>query len=216
MSSPKEAHLFSRADYSPHWSPAYIDELYAPFFKHCGGAKLRGEATPIYMFLPDVAGELKRYNPALKLIVLLRDPAERAISNYYMQRAEGRERAPLWRALLAEPWRLWRCKEPRGKGSAYRRHSYRARGLYSLQLRNIYRHFPPRQVLVLSSRELLEDHASVLRRVFAFLGVEDVQMRPRIVLSGDRFGKQDHPLIKALLRASYVFERWRARGLYRL
>ena len=43
------------------------------------GVRIRGEATPIYLFFPEIAPELKRYNPRFKVIVLLRDPVERAI-----------------------------------------------------------------------------------------------------------------------------------------
>ncbi|MXY05643.1 MAG: sulfotransferase domain-containing protein [Gammaproteobacteria bacterium] len=217
MSSPKEVQLFSGPDYSSEWSPQEIDRRYAPWFRHCPGANVRGEVTPIYLFFPEVAAELKRYNPDLKLIVLLRDAAERAISNYYMQRARGKEKAPLWLALLAEPWRLRRCANPRGWGSATRVCSYRARGLYSLQLRNLHRHFPSNQVLIVRSRDLQQDHHAVLRRVFAFLGVaEDVQIPKRTALPGDLHGKRRHPILSWMLRLSYLAERWRARGLYDL
>ena len=43
---------------------------------------MRGEATPVYLFLPEVAAELARYNPHLKVIVVLRDPAERATTTW--------------------------------------------------------------------------------------------------------------------------------------
>ena len=98
---------------------------------------LRG-ATPIYLFLPAVAGELKRYNPGLKLIVLLRDPVERAISHFYMEKNRDKEHLPLWLALLAEPFRLRRREDASHVDSHLRRHAYRRRGLYSLQLRNLY------------------------------------------------------------------------------
>ena len=143
MSKPKEVQLFSGPDYSPEWSPEEIDRRYAPCFSHRSDVKVRGEATPVYMYFPEVASELQRYNPELKLIVLLRDSAERAISNYYMEKARGREKAPLWLALLLEPWRLPRCANRRAWGSMTRVCSYRSRGLYSLQLRNLLRHFPP-------------------------------------------------------------------------
>ena len=106
MPKPKEVHLFSAPSYSPNWSPAEIDHRYAPWFAHCPDAQKFREVTPAYLFLPDVAPELKRYNPRLKLIVLLRDSAERTLSHYYMQRARGKERLPISLALLAEPWRL--------------------------------------------------------------------------------------------------------------
>ncbi len=217
MSSPKEVQLFSGPEYSPKWSPHEIDRRYAPWFRHCPEAAVRGEATPIYLFFPEVAVQLKRYNPDLKLIVLLRNAAERAVSNYYMQRARGKEKAPLWLALLAEPWRLRRCANPRDWGSATRVFSYRARGLYSLQLRNLHRHFPRHQVLIVRSRDLQQDHEAVLRRVFAFLGVaENVDMPRRTALPGERHGKRRHPILSWLLRLSYLAERWRARGLYDL
>ena len=217
MSSPKEVQLFSSPDYSSNWSPQQIDRRYAPWFQHCSEAEVRGEVTPIYLFFPEVAAELKRYNPDLKLIVLLRDAAERAISNYYMQRARGKEKAPLWRALLAEPWRLRRCANSRDWGSPTRVCSYRARGLYSLQLRNLHRHFPRHQVLIVRSRDLQQDHQAVLRRVFAFLGVaEDVEMPRHTALPGELHGKRRHPILSGLLRLSYLAERWRARGLYDL
>ena len=217
MSSPKEVQLFSGPEYSSEWSAEEIDRRYAPWFRHCPDAEVRGEVTPIYLFFPEVAAELKRYNPKLKLIVLLRDPVERAISNYYMQRARGKEKAPLWRALLAEPWRLRGRANPRDWGSAARVCSYRARGLYSLQLRNLHRHFPRHQVLVVRSRDLLHDHQAVLRRVFNFLGVaENVEMPRRTALPGERHGKRRHPILSALLRLSYLAERWRSRGLYEL
>ena len=138
MASPKEAHLFDSPKYSSDWTPEQIDERYRPFLEHCTGAAVRGEATPIYMFLPEIAGELKRYNPDLKLIVLLRDPVERAISHFYMEKNRDKEHLPLWLALLAEPFRLRRREDAKHVDSHLRRHSYRRRGLYSLQLRNLY------------------------------------------------------------------------------
>ncbi len=217
MSLPKEAQLFSGPEYSSNWSPQEIDRRYAPWFRHCLDTEVRGEVTPIYLFFPEVAAQLKRYNPELKLVVLLRDPVERAISNYYMQRARGKEKAPLWLALLAEPWRLRRCANPREWGSATRVCSYRTRGLYSLQLRNLQWHFPRQQVLIVRSRDLAQDHQAVLRRVFNFLGVaENVEIPERTAMLGDRHGKRRHPILSALLRLSYLAERWRARGLYEL
>ena len=49
---------------------------------------------------------IARYNPAMRWIVLLREPAERALSHHHMERSRGRERWPLWLALLLERWRL--------------------------------------------------------------------------------------------------------------
>ena len=219
MADPKETHLFDAPDYSGDWRPEEIDERYRPSFEHCPGATIRGEATPIYMFLPEVARDLHRYNPDLKLIVLLRDPVERAISHYYMERARGDERLPLWLALLSEPFRLRRCRDARQADSAMRRHSYRRRGLYSLQLRNLYRHFDRGRVLVIRTQDLLQRHDAVLRQVFSFLGVsEDVRIAPGTIYPDTPRkggGAGAHRVASWLLRLSYLAESVRLRALLR-
>jgi len=216
MASPKEVHLFDSPDYSTAWTAEDIDERYMPHFRHCTGAAIRGEATPIYMFLPGIAPELRRYNPDLKLIVLLHDPVERAISHFYMETNRGQEHRPLWLALLSEPVRLRRCRAARAYGSAMRVCSYRRRGLYSVQLRNLYRFFDKDRVLIVRTRELLQRHDVVLRRVFAFLGVsEHLRIEPEIVFKGDRGGRKHH-VVSALLRVSYLAELARLYALLRV
>ena len=228
MSSTKECHLFDAPDYSPDWTPEQIDEHYRPHFSSPGTPTfesgtptfkgtpalkgtiaddlVRGEATPIYVFLPEIASELKRYNPDLKLIVLLRDPVERAVSHYYMEKNKGYEQLPLWRALLCESRRLRRCVNPRQRGSAWRRHSYRRRGLYSVQLRNLFRHFDAAQVMLLRAEDLARHHDEALKRAFEFLEVgEHPGIGPQTVFEGDRDGRR-HPLVSCLLRLSFLPE----------
>ena len=216
LASPKEVHLFDAPHYCADWTPEQIDKRYGSRFEHCTDARILGEATPSYMFVPEIGRDLQRYNPELKLIVLLRDPVERAISHYYMEKGRGRERRPLWFALLREPFRLRRCRNARVPGSVTLRCSYRTRGLYSLQLRNLYRFFDPDQVLIVRSRELLERHDAVLRRVFSFLGVsENVCVTPEIVFKGER-GGTTHRTVSWMLRLTYVAEFARLRTLLRV
>ena len=215
MSSPKELHLFDRPDYSTDWTPEEIDVRYRRAFDGDGGTRVRGEATPVYLFFPEIARELARYHPGLKLIVLLRDPAERAISSYYYQKNRGRERRPLWLALLLEPLRLRRPHSPRAFGSITRVCGYRRRGLYSRQLRNLFRHFDREQVLVLRTRDLELHHDAVLRRVFAFLGVDEaVRVEPERANQADRGGRR-HRVVSWLLRLTYLVEFARMRALAR-
>ena len=213
MASPKEAHMFDSPRYSRDWSPSQIDARYRPCFEHCPGVRIRGEATPIYLFLPEIARELARYNPELRVIVLLREPVERAISQFYMEKERDRERLPLWLALLSEPFRMRRCRGARAIPLALRRHSYRSRGLYSLQLRNLYRFFDRDRVLILRTEDLLRRHDAVLRKVFVFLGVsEQVRIPPETVFEGERDGRR-HRVVSWLLRLSYLAESARMRSL---
>ena len=215
MSNPKEVHLFDQSNYSPGWTVEQIDTRYRPCFEDRAGVRICGEATPVYLFFPEIARELKRYNPELKLIVVLRDPVERAISSYYLEKNRGREPRPLWRALLMEPLRMRRCRDPLAFGSLTRVCSYRRRGLYSLQLRNLYRSFDREQVLIVRSRDLSRHHDAVLRRVFAFLGVsEEVRIAPEFVNHAERAGRT-HRVVSWLLRLSFLPEFVRMRTMAR-
>ena len=212
MSSQKEVHLFDAPDYLAGTSARDIDSSYRRYFEHVVDVAVRGEATPIYMFLPDVASELKHYNAGLKLIVLVRDPVERALSEYYMQKARARETKSLWLALLLERWRLGRDGDPRRMRSATREHGYRSRGLYSLQLQRLFRHFDRKRVLVVRRNDLLHDHDATMERVFAFLGVStELRVARDVVFAGDEV--RPHRVIRALLRLSYAVEFRRLRRL---
>ena len=216
MAVPKEVHLFDSPQFSSDWTPERIDERYRPCFDHCTDARVLGEATPIYLFLPGIARDLERYNPDLKLIVLLNDPVERAVSHYYMEKGRDREHRPLWLALASEPIRLRRCADARAHRSAMRVCSYRRRGLYSLQLRNLYRCFDEDQVLIVRTPDLRARHHEVLRRVFGFLGVsEQVRIEPETVFEGARGGRK-HRVVSWLLRLSYLAELARMRALLRV
>lgn len=220
MAPKKEVHLFDSAEYSREWTPADIDARYRPHFTHrnfTGGKQkpILGEATPIYMFFPDIPAELRRYNADLRLVILLRDPVERAISHYYMEKGRGSECRPFWQALLLERIRLFLDRDPREPESAHRVQSYRARGFYSRQLRNLYQAFDPSRVLIVQSRDLLHRHDAELRRVFEFLGVcPDVHIPQEIVFKGEP-GRRKHRVASWLLRLSYLAEFVRLRQVLR-
>ena len=100
MADPKEAHLFDSEDYSSDWTLDDINARYAEFFDKGAEVDIRGEATPIYLYFQEIAAEVNRYNPALKVIVQLRDPVERAVSPVYMENGRGGESLPFWSVLL--------------------------------------------------------------------------------------------------------------------
>lgn len=174
----KEAHVFDAPDFDERWTAAEIDARYAQHVAAAGEADARicGDATPIYVLHPALIARIQRYNPAMRWIILLRDPVERAVSHYFMERERGHEQLPLLKAMLLERWRLRAHWLDFSMASPLRRHSYRARGDYARQLDVLFAHFPHEQVLLLRSNALLNDPAGVLSQVHRFLGIDEFAM----------------------------------------
>lgn len=183
----KEAHVFDAVDFDERQAPADVDAVYRAHFRGCAAGTLHGDATPFYLVHPRVVDRIARYNPAMRWIVLLRDPAERALSQFHMERARGKEHWPLWPALLLERWRLRGHADDLARTSPLRRHGYRLRGDYARQLDALYARFPREQVLVLLSRDLRDDPTGTLRRVCGFLGIAPLpgHVPPAAVFAGD-------------------------------
>lgn len=214
MATPKEPHIFDAPAFSPGPTVEELNARYEPFFEDESHQLLQGEATPIYTLLEDIPGELQRFNPNIKVIVLLRDPVERAISHHNMELGRGEDHLPLWLALLLEPVRLRRGGDPRAIGSAMRRHSYRRRGLYARQLDNLMKNIPAERVLLVDTNDLLSRHQPTLQRVFRFLGVDECcEVPPSIVFAGH---PARHRLVRMFLRLSFLAEEWRMRRYRRL
>lgn len=189
----KEAHVFDAPDFDDRGSAADVDGLYAPHFRDdATPGVLHGDATPIYMFHPVFVARIARYNPAMRWILVLRDPVDRAISQYYMERGRGDETLPLALALLAERRRLKGHGSDFSHRSPLRHHSYLARGDYATQLDTLRGHFPDPQILVLQSGALRADPAACVGRALAFLGLPAMpgpQAYPD-VFTGDYHGRR--------------------------
>lgn len=167
----KEAHVFDAPDYDARWSLDEIDARYAAHFDPATDGALHGDATPIYCFHPAFVRRIAAYNPAMRWILLLRHPVERAVSQYHMERARGDERWPFWPAMLLERWRLRGHQDDFAPASPLRHFSYRARGDYVRQLDVLFAHFPREQVLLLRNEMLAEQPDAVLAQVLEFLGL---------------------------------------------
>lgn len=199
MADGKEVHLFDAPEFDPNWSTVEINQRYAPHFQAAIEGQLLGEATPIYLYWAEVIAALHQYNPALKLVVILRDPAERAISQYVMELGRGSEQRPLWQALLLEAARL-RRDPSRAPNSARRCHSYRTRGNYAEQLQNLRCYFPDQQILIIENTDLIERHNQTLARVCAFLGLPDNNLpKPEHIFAGD-YDKSRYTACRWLLK----------------
>jgi hypothetical protein len=168
MSAIKEVHFF---DDDEHFATGEVD--YARYHAHFAPKERRrllGEATPIYMYWESAPKRIQDYNPAMKLIMLLRNPVTRAYSHWNWNRKHRRGQLdPLSfeEAIAAEEGRRADAQPLQD-----RRFSYVDRGFYSPQIRRIWRHFPVGQTLILRSEELQNAPQTALAKVTDFLGVE--------------------------------------------
>jgi len=160
----KELHFFDHEEYFSEPDVAYAG--YHAHFELRQPGQLRGDATPSYMYWWPAAERLARYNPALKVVVVLRNPITRAHSHWNKERQRGREALPFMAALEAEAARA-RAALPLQN----RRASYAERGFYVAQLERIWRYFPVAQTLILRSEALQYAPAATLGRLAGFLGV---------------------------------------------
>ncbi len=165
LSRVKEVHFFDdeRQDWRRPAYGAYHAAFPAPDGRPCG------EATPIYTYWPNALERIRAYNPAMRLIVTLRDPIERAWSHWRMEYARGAEHEPFaWcvrrgrqRLFSAEPW------------GHHRVYSYVERGFYAEQLERLYGLFPREQTLVVRAEDLRADPAATVGAVRRFLGLAE-------------------------------------------
>jgi len=167
----KEAHIFDAPAFDDAADPVQVDAGYLPLFDAANETLLHGDATPFYLFQPEIIARIARYNPAMRWIILLRDPIDRAVSQHHMERQRGKDRWPLPLGLLLERGRLHRNAGNFARSSSLRRHSYRARGDYASQLDALFARFPREQVLLLRSDALRATPALVVARVCEFLGL---------------------------------------------
>jgi hypothetical protein len=177
-------HVWRRADYEA-------------LFDAAPGGMLRGESTPLYMYDPDAMRRIREAIPGAKLIAVIRDPVERAHSNW----------THLWSAGL-EPVGdfVQACAEEQRRIDAGWASFWHYTGLsrYGQQLEHLFSLFPREQVLVIRYRQLVDEPAKTLDEIFGFLGVERglVTQIPRENVTTHPEATLAHRAVALLLRAS--------------
>jgi hypothetical protein len=137
---------------------------YLRLFDGAPAGTVRGESTPFYLYDRAAHARLAADVPGIKVVVVVRDPVDRAYSNWVHLRADGLEReADFLAAVGREEQRI-------ADGWAPFWH-YRGLSRYGAQLRDLYRHVPPERVFLLRYRELVDEPRETLDKVSAFLGV---------------------------------------------
>lgn len=155
--------------------------FYAAHFPIAIGSpsKVTGEASPYYIFHPLAAQRIANELPDVRVIVLVRDPVERAFSAHKQETWRGFETLAFEEALDAEQDRLTGEEErivadPSYQSFAHQHHSYVGRGLYAPQLRRMADAVGPENLLTLDADRFFADPDAQWEQVLAHIG-----LRPR-------------------------------------
>lgn len=163
MAEPKELHFF---DDSNNYSKG-IDWYKDTYFKDTGEAKAIGEITPAYMFMEHIPKNiLKDLGSNIKFIFMLRNPVDRAYSNYKMEWGRDNEKETFIKAIELENERIVQSEAMK------KTYSYIERGFYSRQIRNYLEYFPKENMIFVIFEEFINEPAKVSKEIFDFLGVQ--------------------------------------------
>ncbi len=136
---------------------------YRKLFAGWAGQTAVGEASTAYLLSTDAARNIADAFPAARIIVVLRQPVQRAQSEYLMHAQLGRSRADLDAAVA--DWQ----HPPAGELETLA--NIVGGSLYAPQIRRYLAEFPREQILFLLFEDVLRDPAAALREVFAHIGV---------------------------------------------
>lgn len=160
----KEIHFFDTPELFASDPPDY--RPYHAYFHAQDGRHMLGEATPEYVYAEGAMQRIHAYNPAMKNIVILRNPIDRAYSHWNMSYSKGHDSRPFSEVI---------GREPAGEsGGGQPQSSYIDRGFYSGQIETMRQFFPAVQTLILRQEDLRHDHNAMLSTIWDFLGVEPI------------------------------------------
>ncbi|MGY1773984.1 sulfotransferase family protein [Blastococcus sp. SYSU D00813] len=182
LTEPKEPHYFALAGTTPAFTGpgdrqtinrlAVTDrDAYLALYRAARPDQVRGEASVSTMYYPEALPRVREMAPDARLVCLLRDPADRALSAYGFMRTRGWEPCATFEEALAD--------EPRRVAEGWH-HIWHYTGMsrYGEQLRRALEVFPREQLLVLRHEDMTADPDGVLARVYDHIGVPAV---PRTV-----------------------------------
>ena len=153
-----------------------VDDLYCrgmayyaqTWFAAAGNARAVGEKSTNYLESPMAAQRIQQHLPDVKLIFMLREPVDRAFSNYCWSRMNGMESADFATALSCEAKRQ---QELSPQLRYARPHAYFSRGCYAELLRPYFDLFAREQILCLRYEDIFAHPAQLITRLHEFVGV---------------------------------------------
>ncbi|MCR9231779.1 sulfotransferase family protein [Gimesia chilikensis] len=144
------------------------------YFSDWSNELVAGEKSTSYLETTGVVHRIRDMFPEMKVIFILRNPIERAISNYRFSKKHGLETLSFDQAISQEDRRLKTQDYPDLSTNPF---AYQRRGLYADMLKPFIQELPAGQLKIVSFDDLKARPESVLSELYEFVGV-DSKFRP--------------------------------------
>jgi hypothetical protein len=151
----------------------------------------RGEASPSSLYYPEAPRRIRALVPDVRIIAVLRDPVERAYSNYFQMVKQGREPAQTFEAALQH-------EEARRRAGWSYFWRYTDLGFYHEQLARYVKCFPCEQIFVCLTEDLRGTPLATVQRIYRFLRVAD-GFRPPSLKRHNRSGRPRSEVLHQVL-----------------
>ncbi len=163
MSSVKEPDFFSDkeiVDQGLYYGTTRINtsQKYHNLFQEKKDAKIFGESSVSYLFYPEVPKRIKEYNTDAKIIIMLRNPVDRAFSHYLMDFRLG---------LLSDEF-----EDVFNKKEGLKFQQYFLLGNYYSQVKRYYAEFSKENVHIIWYSDFKKDAEKEIQKVFKFIGID--------------------------------------------
>jgi hypothetical protein len=142
------------------------DHEYAALFEPAGADQLRCESTAFYLWSRGAHRRIAESLPDAKLIAVVRDPIDRAYSNWMHLWSDGLE-------VEADFETAFQLQDERVRAGWAPFWRYRELGLYGEQLEHLFTYVDPSRVLVIRYRDIVDDPRAAVDRTCRFLGIEE-------------------------------------------
>ena len=172
----KELYYYSNSNTYSKGMPWYLKQFSSSKY----GKGINIDATANYLESEEAPQRLHADFPEAKIIILLRNPTERAFSQYKMAVKMGVEKLPFSKALELEPERLAYSKnnyvKANGHDFGFQKLGYKTKGIYVSQLQNWLKYFDSSQIMLIQSEPFWANPKPSLKHVFQFLDLDSISM----------------------------------------
>ncbi len=167
------------------------------FFKNIDvSKKIICSNAPIYSYWENALKRLWYYNKDIKIIIILRNPVERAYSHWNKEKNNGREKLSFHEAIKKETKRSRNFLPYQN-----RRSSYTDRGFYTVQIKTAWKFFDKKNILFIKYDDFCNDPNSIFKSIFEFLKISQVEIKSKYVGKQSYAGeinKEDFEFLKEL------------------